>query len=134
MGPTVRLFAPLYLLFSFFLCFVFHGFGTHLLLFFFFFFSSFLFSSFLFFSRWFFGLVSGLGFFFFLLFFPFHWVSIPFFFLLEFIEVVTAVDVEVVTAVEVAIAAVVTMGCSDSCNSGFFFFFFFGFLEKKNTG
>ena len=60
--------------------------------------------------------------FFFLLFFPFHWVSIPFF-LLEFIEVVVAVDVEVVIAVDVVVAAVVTVGCSGGCGSGFFFFF-----------
>ena len=42
-------------------------------------------------------------FFFFLLFFPFHWVSIPFFFLLEFVEVVATVDVDVIVDAVVAV-------------------------------
>ena len=64
----------------------------------------------------------------------FFFTGFPFlFFLLEFVEVVAAVDVEVVTTVDVAVVAVVTLGCSGGYDGGFFFFFFFGFLEKKNT-
>ena len=113
MGPTVRLFA---LTLSFFFClswvwlslFPYSSSSSFFLLFFSF----------------------HVGFWASFFFFPFHCVSISFF-LLEFVEVVAAVDVEVVIAV--AVAAIATMGCSDGCDYGFFFFFF-GFLEKKNIG
>ena len=65
-------------------------------------------------------MVSGLGFFFFFFFTGFQFL----FFLLEFVEVVAAVDVEVVAAVDVAVAAVVTVGCSGSYDGDFFFWIF----------
>ena len=67
----------------------------------------------------------GLGSFSFLFFFLFHWVSIPFFFLLKFVEVVTAVDVDV------AVAAIVAVVGFKVFKERWFFFFFWVFEKEK---